>query len=96
MKIFSNSNIQKILGSYKSKIKSVEKNDKAEGTKDKIEISSKARDFQVAVKAFENLPSVRKEKIKETKNAIASGTYNPSAEEAIDKIFEGINFDKKI
>lgn len=40
MKIFSNSNIQKILGSYKSKIKSVEKNDKAEGTKDKIDRKS--------------------------------------------------------
>lgn len=96
MKIFSNPNIQKALGTYKSKITKPQKTNRSGASKDKIEISSKAREFQVAVNAFEKLPETREEKITEINNAIASGTYNPSAEEIVDKMYEKIRFDKKI
>lgn len=96
MKIFSNPNIQKVVGAYKSKMTKVEKSKQVSESKDKIEISSKARDFQVAMNAFKKLPDVREEKVTETKRAMSSGTYNPAAEESVDKIFEGVNFDKKI
>lgn len=96
MKIFNNPNVQKVLKSYKSKMTKTEKTNKAYGSKDKIEISSKARDFQVAMNAFKELPDVREKNISEIKNAIASGNYNPSAEETIDKMFERVNFDKKV
>ncbi len=96
MKIFNNPNIQKVLGAYKSKMTKVEKSNKTMEAKDKIQISSKAKDFQVAMKAFKKLPDVRDEKINETQKAIGSGNYNPAAAEAVDKIFEGMNFDKKV
>ncbi|SHJ66427.1 flagellar biosynthesis anti-sigma factor FlgM [Paramaledivibacter caminithermalis] len=96
MKIFSNSNIQKVMASYKSKTTKACQNNKTYEAKDKIEISSKAKDFQVAMNAFKNLPDVREEKVADIKKAIASGTYNPSAEEIIDKMFERVSFDKKI
>lgn len=95
MKIFNNPNVQKVIGAYKSKITKSEKTNKANAN-DKIEISSKAKEFQAAMKAFKNLPEVRNGKMEEVKRAIASGTYNPSAEETVDKIVEGVNFDKKI
>lgn len=96
MKIFSNPNIHKVLKAYHNKMTKTEKTNKGNLAKDKIEISSQAKDFQVAVNAFKKLPEAREEKISETKEAIASGTYNPSAEEAADRIVEGVNFDRKI
>jgi negative regulator of flagellin synthesis FlgM len=73
-----------------------EKTNKTYEKKDKIEISSKARDFQVAMNAFKELPDVREENISNIKSAIASGNYNPSAEETIDKMFERVSFDQKV
>ncbi|MCT4566290.1 MAG: flagellar biosynthesis anti-sigma factor FlgM [Maledivibacter sp.] len=96
MKIFNNTNVQKVLGSYKSNMTKAEKTNKTYEKKDKIEISSKARDFQVAMNAFKELPDVREENISNIKSAIASGNYNPSAEETIDKMFERVSFDQKV
>lgn len=96
MKIFNNPNIQKALGTYKSKTTKPQKTNKTGTSKDKIEISSQAREFQVAINAFKKLPETREEKIAEINNAIASGTYNPSAEEIVDKMYEKIHFDKKV
>lgn len=96
MKIFNNYNVQKVLGAYKSKMTKIEKTDKPKTWKDKVEISQKARDFQIAMNAFNKLPEIRKEKVEEVKKAIASGTYNPKAEEVVDKMFERVNFDRKI
>lgn len=96
MKIFNNPNIQKALGTYKSKMAKPQKINKVGASKDKIEISSKAREFQVALNAFKKLPEIRKEKVEEISNAIASGTYNPSAEEIVSKMSEKVRFDKKI
>ncbi|SKC55921.1 flagellar biosynthesis anti-sigma factor FlgM [Maledivibacter halophilus] len=96
MKIFNNPNIQKALGTYKSKVTKPQKINKVGASKDKIEISSKAREFQVALNAFKKLPEIRKEKVEEINNAITSGTYNPSAEEIVSKMSEKVRFDKKI
>ncbi len=96
MKINNNPNIQKVLGAYKSKMANVNKTEKTTQVKDKVEISQKAREFQVAMKAFKELPDVRESKVNEVKNAIKSGTYNPSAEEVIEKMMERFNVDKKV
>lgn len=96
MKIFNNPNIQKAVGAYKSKMTKVEKSSQVSKSKDKVEISEKARDFQVAMNALKKLPDVREEKITETQKAIRSGNYSPAAEETVDKIFEGVNFDQKV
>ncbi|MDK2919904.1 MAG: negative regulator of flagellin synthesis FlgM [Candidatus Petromonas sp.] len=96
MKITNNPNIQKVLGAYKSKMAKTEKTKQVIGGKDKIEISDKAKDFQLAMNAFKKLPEVRDKKVEEIKKQIASGTYNPEAKEVVDKMFERVNFDKKV
>ncbi len=96
MKINNNPNVQNIIGAYKAKANKVEKTNKLNQANDKVEISDKAKDFQVAMQAFKKLPDIRQEKINEVAKAIKSGTYNPSAEEITDKILNQINFDTKI
>ncbi|RKD23539.1 anti-sigma-28 factor, FlgM family [Caminicella sporogenes DSM 14501] len=96
MKIFSNINVQKVMGAYKSKMNKTEKVNKSAMRKDKVEISEKAKDFQIAMNAFNNLSGIRSEKVEDIKKAIALGTYNPKAKEVVDKMFERVNFDRKV
>lgn len=96
MKIGNNPNIQKVLGAYKSKMTNVNKTEKTIQSKDKVEISQKAIDFQVAMKAFKELPDIRENKVNDVKQAIKSGTYNPSAKEVVDKMIDSFTMDKKI
>jgi negative regulator of flagellin synthesis FlgM len=87
MKISNNPNIQKMLGSYKKNTENVYKQGKIKQEKDKVEISENAREYQVAMNAYKNLPQIRKDKVEEIKKQMASGNYNPSAEEIIDSMF---------
>ncbi|MCC5910838.1 MAG: flagellar biosynthesis anti-sigma factor FlgM [Clostridiaceae bacterium] len=96
MKIFNNPNITKIMKTYNKNNKPTEKVKEIEGTKDKIEISPKAKEFQVAMQAFKQLPATREDKVAEIKQQIESGSYNVSGKEVVDKIIEGIMMDKKI
>ncbi|WZL73733.1 flagellar biosynthesis anti-sigma factor FlgM [Clostridiaceae bacterium 35-E11] len=88
MKINNNPNVQKILGSYRKNIDNVHKQEKIKQEKDKVEISENARAFQVAMHAFKQLPHIREDKVEEIKKQIASGTYNPSAEEIVNSMFD--------
>ncbi|WIF96127.1 flagellar biosynthesis anti-sigma factor FlgM [Caminicella sporogenes] len=96
MKIFSNINVQKVMGAYKSKMNKTEKVNKSAMRKDKVEISEKAKDFQIAMNAFSNLSDIRSEKVEDIKKAISLGMYNPKAKEVVDKMFERVNFDRKV
>ncbi|QUH24929.1 flagellar biosynthesis anti-sigma factor FlgM [Serpentinicella alkaliphila] len=97
MKIFNNPNVQKVMNIYnKSNSKSVEKTESTKLAKDRIEISEKAKEYQVALKAFKQLPEVREEKVKELREKIQSGNYQVSGKEIADKIIEGLIIDKKI
>ncbi len=97
MKIFNNPNIVKAMNVYnKSNNKAVEKAEPTKQSKDKIEISEKAKEFQVAFKAFNNLPEVREEKVKAVQEKIKSGNYHVSGKEIADKMLEGFIIDKKI
>jgi len=89
MKI-NNINIHRIMQAYKVNEYKVRDNEKTIQGKDKIEISEKARDFQVAMQAFQKLPEIREEKIKEISNAIKNGTYRPTAKEVAEKMLERI------
>lgn len=64
--------------------------------KDGLEISERAQDYQFALKKLKELPEIRQEKVDEIKERIQTGTYNVSGKEIVDKIYESINFDKKI
>lgn len=85
-----------MLKTYTNNLSRTNEVTKINKIKDKIEISDNARDFQVAKNAFNKLPEVRDKKIKQMKEAIASGNYNPSAEETVDGIMRGVDFDQKI
>ncbi|GAB6086279.1 flagellar biosynthesis anti-sigma factor FlgM [Alkaliphilus crotonatoxidans] len=64
--------------------------------KDQLQLSDGAKDFQVAVKAFNKLPEIREEKVKALKEKIQQGTYDISGKEIADKIIASIHIDKKI
>lgn len=90
MKIQSNPNIQSVMKAYG---KTAPKAKKAEGKKfeeDKIEISSQAREIQVAMKALKDVPDVREEKVNEIRAQIKNGTYKPSSEDVAEKLLERI------
>jgi len=91
MKIVGNPNVQRIMKAYN---KDVGKTKKTEGLKfesDKIEISQEAHDFQLAMKALNDLPDVREDKIAEAKEQLESGNYKPSSEDVLNKLLERLN-----
>ena len=95
MKIYNNSNITKINQLY-NRNKKIEKTNSTESVRDEIQISTKAKDFQYAMKAFRNLPEIREEKVAKIKEQIENNTYNISGKEVADKIMESIMIDRKI
>ncbi|MDD7402596.1 MAG: flagellar biosynthesis anti-sigma factor FlgM [Butyribacter sp.] len=54
--------------------------------KDSYVISQSAKDYQVAKNAVAEAADVREDKVAQIKEALASGTYNVSAQEIADKI----------
>ncbi len=57
----------------------------------KIEISQEAHDFQLAMKALNDLPDVREDKIAEAKEQLESGNYKPSSEDVLNKLLERLS-----
>lgn len=97
MKIFNNPNIAKALKVYnKTNEASGQKVSGVELPKDQLELSTKAKEFQIALKAFKELPEVREAKVNEIKDKLQQGSYNVSGHEIAQKIFESILIDKKI
>lgn len=54
--------------------------------KDAYEISQSAKDYQVARKAVAEASDIREDKVAQMKEALASGSYNVSAQEIAEKI----------
>ena len=97
MKIINNPNIAKAMQVYnKLNNNSSEKVCGVELPKDQLELSTKAKEFQVALKAFKELPEVREAKVNEIKEKLQQGSYNVSGQEIAEKIFQSIMIDKKI
>jgi negative regulator of flagellin synthesis FlgM len=90
MKISNQMNIQNVLKSYNKQVKKTESADKVAFANDKVEISSAARDIQVARKALEEVPDIRTDKLDEIKTLMASGNYKPSAEDIVEKLLAGV------
>ena len=63
--------------------------------KDQLEISSTAKDYQVAKQAISQTADVRTDKINEIKARMESGTYNVNMEEVADHILDRF-FEKTI
>lgn len=97
MKIFNNPHITKAMKIYnKANNKTAENTKGINKPSDKLELSDKAKEFQIAMRAFKNLPEVREEKVKELKGKIQQGTYNVSGKEIADKMIDSLLIDKKI
>ncbi len=97
MKIYNNPNITKAMQVYnKSNNSSGQKVNGVELPKDQLQLSTKAKEFQVALKAFKELPEIREEKVNEIKDRLQQGSYNVSGQEIAEKIFDSILIDKKI
>ncbi|MGI6697738.1 MAG: flagellar biosynthesis anti-sigma factor FlgM [Clostridia bacterium] len=91
----------KILGIYKKQGIQPSRPDKAGEVKgaagrDKIELSTNAQDFQVALKALGQVPEIRAEKVEELKAKITSGQYKVDAGEVADSILDGLFLDKRV
>ena len=65
--------------------KKVNKTEKIQ-KKDSYVISQSAKDYQVAKQAVAETEDIREDRVAELKEALASGTYNVSAQEIADKI----------
>ncbi len=63
---------------------------------DNVRLSAKARELQESRKAMEATPELRKEKVEELKDRIASGSYNVKGEEIADAIIKASLVDKTI
>ncbi len=87
MKVTQSVGISNVMKAYG---KHVKRTTKAKEATDKVEISSAARDMQVARKAFDSLPEIREDKVADIKQQIASGTYKPSAEQVIEKLMSDV------
>lgn len=96
MKIINNS-IYKALKLYNSqkRTKDIKTSAKAE-KKDKLSLSSKAIEYQIAMKALKNVPDIRKDKVEEIKRQIETGTYKIDSGKIVEKMFENVNIDKRV
>jgi len=88
MKINSQMRINSINKAYGKNVGKVKKTEKAGMKPDTIEISEEAKDFQVAMKAFSELPEVREEKVEALKEKVQSGNYKPSAKDIAAKMMQ--------
>lgn len=61
------------------------------GSNDKVEISQKGRDYQIAKKAVADTADVREDLVEEYKAKIQSGNYNVSAGDFANKVIESYN-----
>ncbi len=90
MRVHSAANINRIMGAYGKNVARVDKTKKSSFPTDKIEISTQAKEFQVAMKAFGQLPDIREDKVAVIKEQINNGTYKPSSDDVVKKMLENI------
>lgn len=96
MKINNHPNILKAMKVYDKNNHKASTVKEAQHSKDLLQLSDGAKDFQVALKAFHRLPEIREEKVKALREQIQQGTYDVSGKEIADKILDSIHIDKKI
>ncbi len=97
MRIDKNLNVQRAMKLYDNKnSKKWEAKKSSKESGDKLELSSKAQEFKVAMGKLKELDEVREHKVKEIKSRIDSGNYNVSSEDLAKKIVDQALSYKKI
>lgn len=88
------SGVNNILNNYNTqKVTQTDNKKKVKG-KDVFDISSTAKEYQIAKKALSQNPDIREDKVQDIKRRIETGNYNINAQEIADKIVDKI-FDSK-
>jgi negative regulator of flagellin synthesis FlgM len=89
--------IPRIQGIYdrQKTVNKVESTSPVSSKKDVVSISGQAKDYQIIMKALENVPDVRQEKIDQIIKKYNSGNYGVDGREVADKMIKSF-FDKKI
>lgn len=75
MRVIGNNMASKMLQVYKKQEVNKAQEPKKNIATDKIEISSQARDMQIAFQAINNTPDIREEKVRAIIEKIQSGNY---------------------
>lgn len=97
MKIINNLNVTNAMKVYKKSVKNeVGKVGSGNQPVDQLELSTKAKEFQVAVSAFNNLPDIREAKVNEIRSRLEQGSYNVSGKEIAESIVRGIFVNKGV
>lgn len=91
MRINNPMNVQNVLNTYNKSVKKTSATEKSAQASDKVEISSQARDIQVAMKALAELPEIRQDKVDLLNEQLSNGQYKPSAEDLVNKIFASVS-----
>ncbi len=91
MKIYNNPNVNKIMRKYQNNVSRTNEVGKTQFKQDKLEISSSAKEFQLAMNAVKKLPDVRQNKVDDIKEKINKGQYNPSTKDVAKKMLNNAN-----
>lgn len=94
----NNDGINKMLNIYNRNQGNVDNTNKTGKSKklDQLDISSNARDFQIAMEEVKKQPDVREEKVARIKRQIESGTYEIDAKKIADKMMQDANIFRKL
>jgi len=76
----------KVSQMYQTTVASKNNVSKKKTSTDKLELSQVGKDCQSAKQIVSDTPDIREDKVNAIKEAIASGTYNVTAEEFAEKI----------
>jgi negative regulator of flagellin synthesis FlgM len=95
------SNLERILAVYKRQgIRPIETGGASEkkGLRraDGVELSQKAMDFKVALKAISEQPEIREQKAASIKASIDAGEYCPKAADIAKRIIDGLLLQKRV
>lgn len=87
-----NNSINKMLNMYanQSNVDRTKKSGVAKKS-DELNISSTARDFQVAMQEVKKQPEIREEKVASIKRQIEAGTYKVDAKRIAEKMMQDAN-----
>lgn len=86
MKINYTPQVMRAVKNYKKQVGKTEMAKPRQAVSDKIEISSSAKQFQVAFAAIKSMPDVREAKVSELKEKVQNGTYHVSTGDLVDSI----------
>lgn len=88
MKINYTPQVMRAVKNYKKQAGKTESARPKQMASDKLEISSSAKQFQVAFAAVKNMPELREARVSELKERVQNGTYHVPTGDIVDSLFK--------